>query len=234
MTPVDSFMTCAEVAEHLGMSTRQVERLAAAGDLACVGAVGKALLIDFESVYRLQARGTRRGRAWSPETIHHAIAFLQGNDAHEMSATQRSRLRSRLRTMSAEECVQATFGRARRLRYRATGSFVDRVREQVVLTATSAIDADTAVAATFGIVAASSVEVDGYVSEVNLARLVKRCHLVQDARGNILLRVVSDSNRVGHEVANNVNIALDLSESLDARERSAGLSFLRKQLARVQ
>ena len=65
--------------------------------------------------------------------------------------------------------------------------------------------------------------VDGYVSQSDLDRIVLAGHLVEDQGGNVVLRVVEDVARsTGRGIADSATVALDLAESLDPRERSAG------------
>jgi hypothetical protein len=135
--------------------------------------------------------------------------------------------------MSAEELVRATWGRASVRRYRASTSFIDRIRQQVTLTGASAIDADGAIAGQFGLAAAQREEVDGYVDSATAQQLIARFHLVDDARGNVTLRV-ADNEQGGRRVASTVIVALDLAESLDSRERAAALALLRDRLELLQ
>lgn len=222
-------MTSAEAARRLGVGVRQVERLLGAGDLTRVGTVGRVALIDAASVHRLHGRGARRGRPWSTETIFAAIELLADGQTERLESTQRSRLRARLRRMDAEDLVRATSGRAEVRRYRASGSFLDRIRQSVTLTGSSAVDDRRDVAGLFGLSSAQRDAVDGYVDRATVQHLVDRYHLVDDAGGNVTLRV-ADNWKAAGDVADDVVVALDLAESLDVRERSAGLALLSDRL----
>lgn len=223
-------MTSAEAARQLGIGVRQVERLLNSGELTQVGTVGRVALIDAVSVHRLHGRGARRGRPWSTETILAAIELLTHGQTKRLESTQRSRLRSRLRHMDAEDLVRATSGRAKVRRYRASSSFLDRIRQSVTLTGSAAVDARRDVAGIFGLASTQRDVVDGYVDRATARHLVDRYHLADDAGGNVTLRVADNWNAVG-DVADDVVVALDLAESLDVRERSAGLALLRTRLA---
>lgn len=74
--------------------------------------------------------------------------------------------------MSAEDLVRAIWGRASVRRYRASTSFIDRIRQEVTLTGASAIDADGAIAGQFGLASARREEVDGYVDSATAQQLV--------------------------------------------------------------
>lgn len=229
MSTVAEQMTSAEASRLLGVSVRQVERLVAAGDLTRVGRVGRSLLIDAASVHRMRGRGSRRGRPWAAETKRAAADLLAEGRTERLTQAERSRLRSRLRGMTAEEPVQAMSGRAQVRRLRASGSFLDRLRQSVTLTGAAAVDADRAVAGRFGLASAQRDTVDGYVDADTAQRLIDECHLVDDANGNVTLRI-TDDHQGDRMLADDVTVALDLADSLDARERSAGLALLRSRL----
>jgi hypothetical protein len=224
-------LSSAEAGRQLGISVRQVQRLALSGALTQVGTVGRTKLIDAGSVQRVKAQGLRRGRPWSTKTIAAALDLLAQGDTTRLSSIERKRLRGRLATMSAEDLVRATRFRADVRRYRASASFLDRVRSELALTGAAAIDNDIAVASEFGLARSANVTVEGYVDSKAADRLIRACHLVEDARGNVTLRVTAIDSL---QTTNAIAVALDLAESLDPRERSAGLTFLRRRLETLQ
>ena len=230
MVAVVEQMTSAEAAQLLGVSSRQVARLVATGDLTQVRTVGRALLIDATSVHRLHNKGARQGRPWTDETTKAAIDILTDGHTGRLTQTERSRLRARLRRMSAQRFTQAMSRRAQIRRYRASSSFLDMLRREVTLTGSSAIDADRGVASRFGLAAAMRDTVDGYVDPATASRLVRQFHLVDDADGNVTLRVV-EARPVGRHIADDATVALDLAESLDVRERSTALALRGDRLA---
>jgi excisionase family DNA binding protein len=71
-------MTSDEVAQSLGVSVRQVQRLVEAGELTGAGRVGRSLLIDTDSVNLLRANGSQRGRPWNARTVWIALDLLSG------------------------------------------------------------------------------------------------------------------------------------------------------------
>ena len=135
--------------------------------------------------------------------------------------------------MTTQELVRAVRHRADVVRYRASTSFLTELRDRVVLTGTAAVDADRATAAQFGLGTAQRETVDGYVNRAAVAELVERYFLIEDERGNVTLRITDDLSD-GGTVADTVTVALDLTESLDARERAAGLRVLSEQLAALR
>jgi hypothetical protein len=73
-----SEMTTVAGAEILGVSARQVARLARAGDLTVTRTVGGALLLDGASVHRLANQVRHNGRPWTAGTAWAALALLSG------------------------------------------------------------------------------------------------------------------------------------------------------------
>lgn len=134
-----------------------------------------------------------------------------------------------MRDMSAAELVKAVARRGETATYRASASFLDEIRDRVVVTAGSAVDADAGIAAALGIAGAARQAVDGYTSKGDAAQLIDRYFLTPDPGGNVTLRLaaVPPDGRV----ADLATVAVDLSGSLDVRERSAGLALIDGRLA---
>lgn len=220
-------MSSAEASRQLGVSMRQVQRLTASGALSQSGTVGRVQLIDAASVQRLKTRGAGRGRPWEPETIAAALEMLTDGDTTRLTTVARGRLRQRLSRISADHLVRSTRGRAQVRRYRASTSFLDRLRVAITLTGSAAVGSDPALGRLFGLAGGQREVVDGYVHEKQARRLVRECHLVEDEDGNVTLRVTEIDLLLSTNV---VAVALDLSGSLDVRDRSAGLAFLTRRL----
>jgi hypothetical protein len=205
----------AEAAERLGVSTRQVQHLVARGDLRSL-ARG---VVDETSVERLLA--VRRGshtRAWAESTTWAAVALLSGCEAGWLGESQRSRLKARLRSLRAEEVVERARGRAAVSRYVAHRSAGARLRTELV---------DTSVAAErLGLAATNAI--DGYLDTTALKAVVSRHGLMRDDTGSVTLRATSMDLGVVRDLvgAGEVLTALDLAESLDIRERRAGIDAL--------
>ena len=203
-----------EAAERLGVSSRQVRHLAASGELRLL-ARG---VVDEVSVDRLLAvRSGSHRRAWSEQTAWGAVALLSGTDAAWMGESQRSRLKGRLRALSAAELVGQARGRAEASLYAGHASTAARLRAEVI---------DTTEAATrLGLVETSAI--DGYVGAESLIELVMRHGLIRDDAGSYTLRATTMDLAVVAELAQGIVLAaLDLAESLDVRERRAGLDAL--------
>ncbi len=226
-------VTSAEAARQLGVSMRQIERMVASGELARAGTVGRVLLVDAASMHRLRERGAARGRPWATATVRAALDLLNSGRTERLESAQRSRLRAKLRRMTASELTRATRRRAEVVRYRASISFLEDLRGRVLLTGGAAVDADRAIASQLGLGTTQRNVVDGYVDRSTATELVERYFLIEDTQGNVTLRI-TDSGAGDGAIADVVTVALDLAESLDARERAAGLTVLRDRLASLR
>lgn len=204
------------VAERLGVSTRQVQHLVARGDLRQV-ARG---VIDESSVDRFLAiRGDSRRRAWSEATAWGAVALLAGAEAGWLGSRQRTRLKERLRDVSSAGLVERTRDRAVVTRYRAHSSAGPYLRAELVHPVN--------VAAQLGL--AEVNDIDGYLRTADVEGVVMRHGLIRDDEGRATLRATTMDLEVVRDLADRgaaVMAGLDLAESLDVRERRAGLLAL--------
>jgi len=208
-------LVVSEAAERLGVSTRQVQHLVARGELRQV-ARG---LLDETAVERLLAvRGGSHKRAWSEATAWGAVALLSGAQAEWMGETQRSRLRGRLRRLGASELVERARDRATVTRYRAHSAAGQYLKGELIYA--------TDVAGRLGL--AESNNIDGYLAADDVEGVVARHGLIRDDQGRVAVR----STAIDLDVVRNLSkrsivlAALDLAESLDVRERRAGLDHL--------
>lgn len=227
-------MTTSEAAQALHISSRQVQRLVDNGTIQKVGSVGRSLLLDTRSVLALAQRGgTGRGRSWKADTVWAALALLNG-EANELdNASRRWHLRERLTRMNAQDLTRSARTRADVLRFRASASFLESIASEITRTGLSAL-ADQSRAQDLGLAVARSDTLDGYVMRDQIDDLVRRFHLVDDANGNLTLRIVDHKHgtllNVGGVAATSV-IAIDLADSLDPRQRAAATHWLENALA---
>ena len=209
----------AGAAERLGVSTRQIQHLVRRGELRQV-ARG---IIDETSVDRLAAvrRGSHR-RAWSEETAWGAVALLSGANADWMGAAQRSRLKVRLRDLDPGALVERARQRAEVTRYTAHSTAGRYLQGELVH--------GTDVASRLGL--AETDTIDGYLAASDVAGVVSRHGLIRDDEGRVTLRAtIMDLDVVRDLAARSVVLtALDLAESLDVRERRAGMDALARAL----
>lgn len=216
---VMSMLAVSEAAERLGVSTRQVQHLVARGELRSL-ARG---VVDETSVERLLA--VRRGshtRPWAESTAWAALALLSGREAAWLGESQRSRLRGRLRGMGAEELVGRARGRASVSRYVAHRTAGERLRSELVDTASAA--------ERLGL--ATTNAIDGYLAATDVKAVVSRHGLICDHTGSVTLRATSMDLDVVRDLvsAGVVLAALGLAESLDVRECRAGMDALNRVL----
>lgn len=213
---LDSLLATAEVAARLGVSTRQVQNLVRDGVLDRV----VRGYVDARSVDRLAVVGTARGRPWSEDTAWAAVALLSGVDAGWVGSTQLSRLRGRLRDMSARELVQRAGSRATVYRFSGHSSVSPRLRDELA----------SGRASTVGLGLADTPSgVDAYVASAAIDGLVRRYALTEDSTGYIVLRGFTIGSDVVHDLlrsGGDTLAALDLSSSLDARARGVGRRHL--------
>lgn len=228
-----NLLSTAEASRQLGVGTRQVQRLVATGAITQVGTIGRVKLLDAGSVQRLKLQKTGRGRPWTQATIELVLELLSKGDTHLGTTLERSRTRKRLVKITGEGLVQAMRRRAAVQRYRASESFLDQITASVMLTGASAIDSNYELAQEFGLAMKASDSVDGYISQRGVRQLIRSCHLVEDATGNVTLRE-TDMKALLKGSFQAIIIALDLAESLDARQRAAGLRFITELLEKFR
>jgi len=180
-------------------------------------------VLDESSVERLMAvRGGSHKRAWSEATAWGAVAFLSGGDAEWMGESQRSRLKGKLRRLGAAELVERTRQRAKVTRYRAHSSAGRYLLGELVYAADAA--------SRLGL--AETDNMDGYLASGDVDGLVSRHGLIRDDQGRVTLRATTMDLDVVRDLAKRsaVLAALDLAESLEIRERRAGLDALDRAL----
>ncbi len=217
-------MTTSAGAEALGVSTRQIARLARIGELTVTRTVAGALLLDGASVHRLAKQTRRNGRPWTAATAWAGLALLSGEHVDWMDSAALSRLRHRLRASSASELSWMTRRRATVHRMRGWGNDTGLVRSGV-----SALR-DEAISKLFDL---TTVErgVDGYVRACDYADVVTALGLVADIDGDVTVRVVPDNAGYAVDHVLTAAVAVDLIESVDTRESAAGTRVLESLLA---
>jgi len=222
-------ITTTAAAELMGVSSREVQRLARAGELVVAERIGRSFLLDAASVHRASRNHARSGRPWDEATAWAAIDLLRGGQASWLGVTQRSRLKARLAALSAVDLGWLARRRAKMHILRTSTSYLADVQQALVRSGTADTrrpDAD------FGL-AASNDRVDGYTDKIGLTEIIAAYGLVDDPDGNVIIR---ESGFIEGPVegGSGALTALDLSDSLDVRERSAGLQVLDELLTRLR
>jgi hypothetical protein len=212
-------MATVAAAEILGVSARQIARLARAGELTVTRTVAGALLLDGASVHRLAKRGRHNGRPWTAATAWAALALLSGERVDWLDNSAMSRLRHRLRASSASELCWTTRRRATVHRMRGWGKDTGLLHSGV-----SALR-DQEMSELFDL-AAVERGTDGYVHARNFADVVTTLGLFDDLDGDVTVRVVPDDAGYVVDHVLTAAVAVDLAESLDTRESAAGTRVL--------
>lgn len=212
-------MTTVASAEVLGVSARQIARLARLGELTVTRTVGGALLLDGASVHRLAKQGRHNGRPWAAATAWAALALLSGERVDWLDASAMSRLRHRLRASSASELCWMTRRRATAHRMRGWGKDTGLLHSGV-----SALR-DPVVSAQFNLTAVNNGS-DGYVRACNFTAATTALGLVDDVDGDMTVRVVPDDAGYAVDRVLTAAVAVDLAGSLDTRESVAGMRVL--------
>lgn len=216
MTDVTSY-TASQI---LGVSTRQVRRLAAEGRLQGSRYVGRTLVLDASEVHRLARAQRRQGRPWSERVTWAALSVLSGKDAAWLSSAERTRLMHRLRRLTAEDLEHLAGGRAQVRRFRARESQLDDLGEYVVPTGGAALS--DAQLRQLGLTGAERY-LDGYVRLSEVETLKEKYGLIEDPSGNVILRGVSVEEAFEDGATPVAAVFLDLAGSLNTRESAAGL-----------
>lgn len=213
-------VTVAEAADYLRRSTMSIHRLIASGQLATTGTAGKALLLDRGSVERLAITGTRHGRAWTAKTAWAALALLSGQNPTWISSSEKSRLKSRLRTMDAADVCVLARNKDKTLRFRATPDALVALNDYLIASGAAAMRDETT-AETFGMTGGSGIA-EGYVMAGDAKALADSFGLVEDPGGNAIIHEVELQEPFAEGRAPVAAVAVDLMGSLATRERSAG------------
>lgn len=139
-----------------------------------------------------------------------------------MGDTQRSRLKGKLRMLGAAELVGRARKRAEVTRYRAHSSAGRYLLGELVYAA----DAGRRLGL------ADTDNIDGYLASEDVDGLVSRHGLIRDDEGRVTLRATTMDLDVVRDLAKRSSVltAIDLAESLEVRERRAGLDGLDRAL----
>ena len=220
-----ALMSTQQAADRIGVSVRHIQRMVGSGDLVAIGTDR----IEADSVAQwLALREGSRARAWEEATAWGVVALLEGEQAPWLGQAQRSRQRSTLTQLTADELAARTRNRARVLRYRAHPRAGGHLIRALVPSGTGKpVGGLTPVAG----------RIDGYVARAELPDLVTRYRMELDPSGDVTLRETGMPIDVVEDLADgahHVLAGLDLAASTDTRERSAGRRVLDRALDRLR
>lgn len=213
-------ITTRDAAARLGITQVSIRQLIRNGQLTAVGTAGRTILLDRASVERLAAAGTRRGRAWTARTAWAALALLSDQNPTWISSSEKSRLKSRLRTLDADAVCILARNKDKTIRFRATQDGLAALSGHLIASGASAMS-ETPTAETFGMSGGSGT-VEGYAMAGDARALADAFGLVEDPDGNAVIHEVDFPEPFAGGRAPVAAIAVDLMGSLATRERSAG------------
>lgn len=214
----------------LGVSPREVRRLAAEGRIQGSRYMGRTLVLDAAAVHRLARERRRPGRPWSERVAWAALNLLSGKEAGWLSSAERTRLMHRLRKTTAEELEHLAMRRARVRRFRGRESALDDLGAHIVPTGGSAVD-DTQLRLRG--LAGATRRLDGYLPLPELQTLRENFGLIEDPSGNVTLRGVSVEDAFADGITPRAAVFLDLAGSLNTRESVTGLREVATLIAAV-
>lgn len=218
---LDTTLSTAQAAQMLRLSQHQVTMLASSGEIAS-SRIGHMLVLDGRDVLRYDQNRCGKGRPLSQDVALAALWILSNMDVPWLDYQQNRRLAAKLTMVSPDELVWQCRRRCEIMRFRCNSSFLAQVGQQISLSGCS-----SPFASQLGLSSLND-SVEGYVRKDMLEKIVASSHLKEDWTGNVVLRIVS-----GHKVPLDLGpmpiavAAADLAESLVARERHAGLTFLK-------
>lgn len=112
-------VTTRNAAAQLGVSQRQVQRLAHSGRVVQRSIAGRTVVASRSLL--AASRSSARGRRWEDRTAAAACELLEHGTTERITGSQRSRLRARLRDMPAAELAYQLLGERVTL-WRRTGA----------------------------------------------------------------------------------------------------------------
>lgn len=215
---IPGYVPVSRAASDLGVTAHQIAALVRLGELEGVYVSKRTLLIDLPSLLRYAQLRRGRGRPLSEKSAFDALGLLSGIRPESLTYQQDRRLRQKLKDIAVEDLVWQTRKRKKTKRYRCSPSFLGEMKGFLVLSGISA-------AAEYFDLTGGDVALEGYVSSDDLPDLEKKFFLREEANTNVVLHVSScvpwDVGIMPEAV-----VAADLAESLNARERTAGLDAL--------
>lgn len=205
------FMTVEAAASELGVSVRHARRLADSGAITPV-ARGLVDTLSVERYRRSQRQG--RTRAWAEHTAWAAVALLAGHDTDWLGATQTSRLRGALRSITnADDLATRMRDRAKVRTFAAHPAALPRLTDVVA----------PANLRQLGMTDAVDGSLDGYLAAGELDAVVRSLALREDPSGKVTLRTTGfDFDKVRQLVDTTALAAMDAATSIDPRLRGLG------------
>ena len=246
----DTLLTREEAATKLAVSTQRVSALCSNHLLATYTFGSRKILISLDSVNRYKQQNSKSGRAYAPSLAFATLFMLSGCEVSWINRQQKYRIEAYLRSITQQELVNRSRNRAKTMEYWCRKSRLVELSNHLILSA-----ATGNMHSQFQLTQTDKIE--GYVSSNNLGDLINKFHLKNSENGadssiiNVKLRVIEDSevlDFISQNVSSHITeytqesstksfmpiavCAADLAESLDLRERQAGLNKLAELIAK--
>jgi hypothetical protein len=213
-------VTITSAAHIAGVTARRLQQATASGELPVQRVAGRTQLVD-SAILGAFLRQSRAGRRWEARTSRAALDLLGSVASRELAGPELSRLRSRLRRMSAADIAYRLGASANWYRYRSVDHTRDEVAQHVHPTGPSLLD-DATQAEQLGLLPGVSSNLYGVVRDLSAAEA--ELGLILDGEGDVFL--VERSETGGTEEA-----LVDLYLFGDARESAAAAAELERRAA---
>lgn len=222
--------TVNESAQRLGVSERRVRALIQSGELHSLDIGARATLITEDSLIRVASRQNRAGRPYSSLTAMAALFALSGESIGWVSARRRYVVKQLLLTANVNTFIASIRHRATVREYWANDTFLKRLRSSEDVYHSGGY---SDIANKFGIF--PSAKVEGYVAEADLVTLTS-CYMLKESETpkKVRLHVVVECPWGKRRYMPMAVCAADLAESVDPRERNAGMEQLGKLIYEYQ
>lgn len=221
---IPGYLTVEDAAAQLGVTPHRIRSLVRQGEIEMIRPSERMLLIDAVSFELYKRVAHAAGRPYSPEMAFGVLWLLSGRDPVWLDYHQKRRCVSALKMQDAEKLMRLCRKRARTIRLRMPASYFPVAAEFLVASGAGAIDAYD-----FDLTKRADV-MEGYASEREYEDLVHECYAVSDPNGNLIVHVVEDLPENPGDMMPEAVVALDLAESLDARQHEVGIKKLKELL----
>lgn len=220
---IQGYMTTADAAKATGLSAHQIGCLARSGEIDAFKN-GNTILVNAATLQSYAMSNQGRGRPMDAKTAYGALWLLTDLEAAWLNYPQQRRLRLRLQSTSVESLSWQLRKRAETHRYRASESFIERIAGSLLLSGVSSSHLTE-----FGLLDVKDVT-EGYCLNDELHKLTESSFMTEDPQGNV---VIHSASWLPSGILNEMPLAVvaaDLTQSLNTRERKAGLNILRRLL----
>jgi hypothetical protein len=212
-----------EAAEILGISKRQIARLAASGELDSITLSNGLLQISVKSVIKRKKFSSQPGRPLSSESAWAIISLLSGSEPNWIDKTTRNRYISKLLeivNMSEENALQKITwlckSRSKTIKtYRTDVKYISQIQTLEDEKFKRNLNQSNVIQ--------NSNIFDSYVNTSFQSQIEQQFFLAEDSKGNVILRMTDfPLEKLSDDKILQTAKFLDMIESLDTRTNSEG------------